>query len=195
MHKCSHCGEILTSISMACPLCGMMSATSIDELGFKTSFEAVKYFQEELARIESHKVPTMFILLNRPNKYVPLVAECSEVERKLQMAFSMYAVDTSVANVLQGIYTRIVRYRASIEKKFSEIDTLFKGCVIMILFFFGLLSSFFEKVLVSLGDMGLAERLHHVTDALNHTALSFIFVGFLIYLAATSYNTKKKYYG
>lgn len=195
MHKCSNCGEILTTLSMACPLCGMMSATSSDDLGFKNSFEAVKHFQEELARIEAHRIPTTFILLNRPNKYVPLVAECAEVERRLQIAFSMYAADLTVADILQGIYDRVVRYRMAIDKKFSEMDLLFKGSVVMILFLFGLLSSFFEKVIAGVGYADLADKLHHVTDALNHTALSFVFVGCLIYLAATSYNTKKRYYG
>lgn len=195
MHKCSNCGEILTTISMACPLCGMMSAAVGEELGFKTSFDAVKQFQADVASVESNRLPTTFILLNQPNKYIPLVARCAEIERKIQLAFTMFSADDTVAEIFQDLYDRIVSYRISLEKKFGEMDFLFKGSVTMILLLFGLLSSFYEKVLVGVGNTQLAEKLHRVSDALNHTALSFIFVGCLIYLAATSYNTKKKYYG
>lgn len=195
MHKCSNCGELLKTLSMACPLCGMMSSVTREDFGFSTAFDAVTYVQEEFALITSVRVPTLFILLSRPSKYALIVKRCSDLEEKIRLAFSMYASDPTVADILQDVYNRTHTLRRLMERKFSEMDLLFKGSLAMLVLLFGLLSSLYEKILVSFGYTVEADRLHRIADAMNHTAISFIFVGVLIYMAASAYNAKKRFYG
>jgi hypothetical protein len=179
---------------MECPLCGMISATNADLVGFSNSVEAVTQIEKDLGTILSSKVPTVFVLMNRPNKYLKVVDACVELEQKIKIAFSMFSADPASATILQTAYSRAGRHRKLIEAKFSEINTLFKGSIAILLVLFFVLSSLLERILIAFDSAVVAERVHNIADAMNHTAISFVFVGVLIYIAATSYNAKRLFY-
>ena len=174
-------------------MCGMLSATSHESLGFTSAFDAVSSIESELSAVSSIKNPTLFVLINRPSKYILLIDRCVEVERRAKIAFSMYSSDESVGSLLQDCYDRSVLYRRAIERKFAEVDTLFKGSVVLLVALFVLLSSMLERLLIVFDYRELSTRIHDIADALNHTAISFIFVGILIYVAATAYNAKRRF--
>ncbi len=172
----------------------MISATNAELVGFSNSVEAVTQIEKDLGAILSSKVPTVFVLMNRPNKYLKVVDACVELEQKVKIAFSMFSADSASATILQTAYSRAGRHRKLIESKFSEINTLFKGSVAILLALFFLLSSLLERILIAFDSAIIAERVHNIADAMNHTAISFVFVGVLIYIAATSYNAKRLFY-
>lgn len=174
-------------------MCGMLSAANHEALGFTTAFDALTSIENDLSAISSTKLPTLFVLINRPGKYIPLVEMCSEIERRAKIAFSMYSSDESVSTLLQDCYNRAVRYRRAIERKFDEVNTLFKGSVVLLIALFILLSSMLERILFAFDYRELSARIHDIADALNHTAISFVFVGVLIYVTAMAYNAKRRF--
>jgi hypothetical protein len=179
---------------MECPLCGMISAANANLVGFSTSVEAFTQIEKDLGVILSSKIPTVFVLMNRPSKYLKIVDACVDLEQKIKIAFSMFSADSASATILQTAYSRTGRHRRLIESKFSEINTLFKGSIAILLALFLLLSSLLERVLIAFDSTIIAGRVHNIADAMNHTALSFVLVGVLIYIAATSYNAKRLFY-
>lgn len=172
----------------------MMSTIRSDSLGFNSSVDAVRQFESDLASIEAVKLPTMFILMNRPAKYIPMIARCTEVEKNIRIAFSMFSADDAVADHLQHVYDRVVHYRKSLENKFTEINNVFKASIVMIITLFCFLSSFVEKLVSTLGYVDSGAKIHRIADAMNHSAISFIMVGGLIYLVVTAYDAKRRYF-
>jgi hypothetical protein len=172
----------------------MISSTNVDLVGFSTSVEAVSQIQRDLGVILSSKVPTVFVLMNRPNKYLKVVDSCVELEQKIKMVFGMFSADSASVTILQEAFSRAGRHRKLIEARFGEINTLFKGSITILVALFFLLSSLLERILIAFDSTLVAERVHEVADAMNHTAISFVFVGILIYIAATSYNAKRLFY-